>query len=87
MQTMDAIICNFKVWYLDPVEICKSLHVGPKWMKDDDDYLKPFETKKDKDTARNKFHEENMKRVAAYIANMMETWVDMDCIFASYHVQ
>ena len=87
MQTMDAIICNFKVWYLDPVVICKSLHAGPKWMKDDDDCLKSFETKKDKDTARNKFHEENMKRVAAYIANMMETWVDMDCIFAPYHVQ
>ena len=56
-------------------------------MKDDDDYLKPFETKEDKDTARNKFHEDTMKRVAAYIALMMEMWVDMDCIFASYHVQ
>ena len=86
MQTMDAIICNFKVWYLDPVAICKSLHAGPKWMKDDGDYLKPFETKKDKDEARNKFHEDTMKRVAAYIALIMETWVDMDCIFVPYHV-
>ena len=87
MQTMDAIICNFKVRYLDPVAICESLHAGPKWMKDDDDYLKPFETKADKDTARNKFHEDTMKRVAAYIALMMETWVDMDMIFAPYNVQ
>ena len=55
-------------------------------MKDDDDYLKPFETKKDKDAARNKFHEDTTKRVAAYIALMMEMWVDMDCIFAPYHV-
>jgi len=35
---MDAIICNFKVRYFDPVAICESLHAGPKWMKDDDDY-------------------------------------------------
>ena len=87
MQTMDAIICNFKVWYLDPVAICESLHVGPKWIKDDDDYLKPFETKKAKDTERKKFHELTMKRAAAYIAFMMEQWVDMDVIFVSYHVQ
>ena len=86
MQTMDAIICNFKVRYLDPVAICQSLHTGPKRMKDDDDYLKPFETK-EKDAAHNIFHEETMKRVAAYIALMMEQWVDMDVIFAPYHVQ
>ena len=70
---MDAIITNAKVWYLDPVAICESLHARPKWMKDDDDYLKPFETKKDKDEAHNKFHEDTTKRVAAYIALMMET--------------
>ena len=87
MQTMDAIICNFKVRYLDPVAICESLHAGPKWMKDDDDYLKPFETKKAKDAECKRFHELTMKRVAAYIALMMETWVDMDMIFAPYNVQ
>ena len=84
---MDSIICNFKVRYLDPVAICESLHAGPKWMKDDDDYRKPFETKKEKDEACNKFHKDTIKRVASYIALMMETWVDMDCIFAPYHVQ
>ena len=84
---MDAIICNFKVRYLDPVATCESLHAGPKWMKEDNDYLKPFETKEDKDTTRNKFHKDTMKRVAAYIALMMEMWVDMNCIFAPYHVQ
>ena len=86
MQTMDAIICNFKVRYLDPVAICESLHAGPKWMKDDDDYLKPFKTKKAKDAEHKKFDELTMKRVAAYIAFMMEQWVDMDIIFAPYHV-
>ena len=83
---MDAIICNFKVRYLDPVAICESLHAGPKWMKDYDDYRKPFETKKEKDEPRNKFHKDTMKRVASYIALMIETWVDMDCIFVPYHV-
>ena len=87
MQTMDAIICNLMVRYLDPVAICESLHAGPKWMKDDDDYLKPFETKKAKDAERKKIHKLTMKRVAAYIAHMMEQWIDMDTIFASYHVQ
>ena len=67
MQTMDAIICNFKVRYLDPVAICESLHAGPKWMKDDDDILKQFETCKEKQKERKKFHQEAMKRVAAYI--------------------
>ena len=83
---MDAIICNFKVRQLDPVAICEPLHAGPKWMKDDDDYLKPFQTKKAKNEERKKFHELTMKRVVAYIAFMMEMWVDMDCIFAPYHV-
>ena len=87
MQTMDAIICNLKVRYLDPVAICESLHAGPKWMKDDDDYLKPFKTKKAKDAERKKFDELTMKRVVAYIAFMMEQWVDMDIIFVPYHVQ
>ena len=87
MQTMDAIICNLKVRYLDPVAICVSLHARPKWMKDDDDYLKPFETKKAKDAERKKFHELTMKRVAAYIALMMEQWQDMDSIYAPYYVQ
>jgi len=84
---MDAIICNYKARYLDPIAICESLHTGPKWMKDDDDYLKPFETKKAKDEECKKFHKLTMKRVAAYIALMMETWVDMDMIFAPYNVQ
>jgi hypothetical protein len=34
---MDAIILKKKVWYLDPVAICKARHAGPKWLKDDDD--------------------------------------------------
>jgi hypothetical protein len=40
---MDAIILKKKVRYLDPV----AMHAGPEWMKDDDDYLKPFATKKE----------------------------------------
>ena len=84
---MDAIILNLKVRYLGPVAIYESLHAGPKWMKDDDDYLKPFETKKGKDVERKKFHKLTMKRVAAYIALMMEQWKDMDSIYAPYHVQ
>jgi hypothetical protein len=47
-QTMDAIILQKKVRYLDPVAICEARHAGPKWMKDDDDFLKPFATKKEK---------------------------------------
>ena len=84
---MDAIICNFKVRYLDPVAICVSLHARPKWMKDDDDHLKQFETKEAIHEERRRFHELTMKRVAAYIALMMEQWQDMDSIYASYHVQ
>ena len=87
MQTMDAIICNFKVRYLDPVAICESLHAGPKWMKDDDDHLKQFEKKEAKDEECRRFHELTMKRVAAYIVIMMEQWQDMDSIYAPYHVQ
>jgi hypothetical protein len=45
---MDAIILKKKVRYLDPVAICEARHAGPKWMKDDDDYLKPCATKKEK---------------------------------------
>ena len=84
---MDAIICNLKVRYLDPVEICESLHAGPKWMKDDDDHLKQFETMEAKDEECRRFHELTMKRVAAYIVIMMEQWQDMDSIYAPYHVQ
>ena len=87
---MDAIICNFKVRYLDPVAICESLHAGPKWMKDDDDYLKHLQqrrTNKSNDINFHKFHQEPLKRVAAYIALMMEQWVDMDIIFVPYYVQ
>ena len=47
-QTTDAIILNKKVWYLDPVVACESLHAGPRWMNDDDDFLKPFKARKEK---------------------------------------
>ena len=87
MQTMDAIIINAKVRYLNPVVICESLHAGPKWMKDDDDHLKPFETKEAKDKERERFHEEIMKMVAAYISLMMNRWEDMDSMYAPYYVQ
>ena len=50
-------------------------------------YLKQFETKEAKDEERRRFHELTMKRVAAYIALMMEQWQDMDSIYAPYHVQ
>ena len=42
MQIMDAIILKEKVRYLDPVAICEQMHASAKWMKDDDDHLKPF---------------------------------------------
>ena len=48
MQTMDAISLKENIWYLDPVAICEAMHDAPKWMKDDDDHLKPFKTKKKK---------------------------------------
>ena len=84
---MDAIIINANVRQLDPVAICESLHTGPKWMKQDDDHLKPFETKEAKDKERERFHEETMKMVAAYISLMMNRWEDMDSIYAPYYVQ
>ena len=71
---MDAIICNFKVWYFDPVAICESLHARPKRMKDDDDYLKPFETKKAKDAEHKKIsrtnHEEGCGLHSAYVGTV-----------------
>ena len=48
MQTMDDIILKKKVWYPDLVAIYKAMHAAPKWMKNDDDCLKPFKTKKEK---------------------------------------
>jgi hypothetical protein len=51
---MDAIILKKKVRYLDLVAICEARHARPKWMKDDDDYLKPFATKKEKQKERHK---------------------------------
>ena len=61
MQMMDAIILNQKFQYLYPIVICESRHTAPKWMKDDDNYLSPFETKK-KNKKTKKFHQENVKR-------------------------
>jgi hypothetical protein len=84
---MDAIILNKKVWYLDPIAICEARHAEPKWMKDDNDYLKPFATKKEKQKEQHKFHQETVKRVVAYISHMMTRWEDMDVIFAPYHIQ
>ena len=46
MQTYDAIIFKRKVRYLDLAAICESAHTSPLWMKDDDNHLKPFKTKK-----------------------------------------
>jgi hypothetical protein len=60
---MDAIILKKKVRYVDLVAICEARHAGPKWMKDDDDYLKPFATKKKKQKEPHKFHRETMKRL------------------------
>ena len=54
MQIFDGIILKKKVRYLDPIAICEAKHASPKWMKDDDDYLKSFETKKAKQKARKK---------------------------------
>jgi hypothetical protein len=71
METIDAIISKKKVRYLNLTAICEARHAGPKWMKDDDDYLKPFATKKEKQKERHKFHQEIVKRVAAYISHMM----------------
>ena len=41
------------------------------WMKDDDDHLKPFKTKKEKQKERKTFHEETFTKIAAYISFMM----------------
>ena len=87
MQTYDAIILKKKVRYLDPTAICESAHASPKWMKDDDDYLKPFETKKEKQKEWNFFYEETVTKVAAYISLMISRWEDMDALFAPYHIQ
>ena len=43
------------------------MHAGPKWIKDDNDHLRPFKTKEAKANERKRFHEEAMKRVAAYM--------------------
>ena len=48
MQTYDAIILKRKVRYLDPTAICESTNTSLLWMKDDDDHLKTFKTKKEK---------------------------------------
>jgi len=87
MQTHDAIILKKKVWYIDPAAICEVAHASPKWMPDNDDYLKPFETRKWKQKEWKKIHQETMKKVAAYISLMMTRWEDMDVIFAPYHIQ
>jgi len=67
MQTYDAIILKKKVRYLDIAAICEAAHALPKWMPDNDDYLKPFPTKKQKQKARKKFHDETISNIAAYI--------------------
>jgi hypothetical protein len=71
LQIRDAIILKIKIRYLDPVAICESLHAGPRWMKDDDDFLKPFKMRKEKQKQRNEFYKETMKRTAAYISLLM----------------
>ena len=83
MQTYDAIILKKKVRYLDIAAICEAAHALPKWMPDTGDYLK-LSTKKEKQKARKKFHEETITNVAAYISLMMTRWEDMD---APYHIQ
>ena len=73
MQTYDAIILKKKVWYFDPAAICEAAHGSP--------------TKKEKQKARKKFHDETITNVAAYISLMMTRWEDMDVIYALYHIQ
>ena len=87
MQTFEGIILNKKVRYLDPATICEAKHASPKWMKDDDEHLKSFETKKAKQKEQKRFHQETFTNVAAYISLMMSRWEDMDVIFAPYHIQ
>ena len=55
MQTYDAIILNRKVQYLDPAAICEAKHASSKWMKDNDDNLMPFKTKKEKQKEKKDF--------------------------------
>ena len=55
MQTYDPIILNRKVQYLDPAEICEARHASSKWMKDNDDNLMPFKTKKEKQKEKKDF--------------------------------
>ena len=86
MQTYDGIIIKKKVRYLDPAAICEAAHASPKWMPDNDDYLKPFRTKKKKQKARKKFHDETITNIAAYISLMMTRWEEMDVIYAPYHI-
>ena len=87
MQIFDGIILKKKVRYLDPTAICEAKHASPKWMKDDDDHLKSFETKKAKQKERKRFHQETFTNVAAYISLMMSRSEDMDVIFVPYHIQ
>ena len=84
MQTYDAIILNRKVQYLDPAAICEAAHASPKWMTDNDDHLKAFQTKKEKQKEQKIFREETITNVAAYISLMMTRWEDMD---VPYHIQ
>jgi len=42
----DAIILKEKIQYLDPVEICESLHARPSWYKNNDKILKLYKTHK-----------------------------------------
>jgi len=56
-------------------------------MTDNDDYLKAFQTKKEKQKEQKRFHEETITNVAAYISLMMTRWEDMDVIYAPYHIQ
>ena len=86
LPTYDAITLKIKVRYLDPAVICENAQASPKWMPDNDDYLKPFETKKKKQKKRKRFHEETFSKVVAYISLMMTRWEDMDVIYAPYHI-
>ena len=56
MQTYDPIILNRKVQYLDPAAICEARHASSKWMKDNNDNLMPFKTKKEKQKEKKRFH-------------------------------
>ena len=62
MQTYDGIILNKKVPYLDPAAICEAKHASPKWMNDDDDHLKSFETKKAKQKGTKKISSRDLHK-------------------------